>query len=50
MRCNCCGSEDIGLSRLEKIGANATELLLERVERQNEYIKELENRLKEDKS
>ena len=41
MKCNYCGSRDIELSRLEKVGMNAAELLLERVERQNEYIKEL---------
>ena len=47
MKCNYCGSRDIELSRLEKVGMNAAELLLERVEKQNEYIKQLEKRLEE---
>ena len=45
MKCNYCGSRDIQLSRLEKVGMNAAELLLERVKGQSEYIEILEKRL-----
>ena len=47
MKCRDCGSEHFELSRFEEIGLNASELLLEKVEKQNDYIKELEARLDE---
>ena len=47
MKCKDCGSEHFELSRFEEIGLNASELLLEKVEKQNDYIKELEKRLEE---
>ena len=47
MKCKDCGSEHFELSRLEEIGLNASGLLLEKCERQNDYIKELEKRLEE---
>ena len=42
MNCSKCGCEDIEFSRMEQIGMNATDLLLEKCERQKERIEELE--------
>ena len=47
MKCSKCGCEDIEFSRMEQIGMNATDLLLEKCERQKERIEELERKYAE---
>lgn len=47
MKCKSCGCEAIEFTRLEEIGMNSTDLLLERCEQQQDHIKELEKKCAE---